>query len=205
MAPCKTRILLARGLDLFKNLLSSRYLLHLLFSVWFGNWLQAAMVYLTFGGNVLLLEFVLNVLVYTRGFKGLFQVSESSDRFFSPKNTFWELCENGQDFQCLLILFTSSTTSKYNLGGKQISSLQKVQMTQLRQIVQCGHTKVIWTISSETCLCFYKKMVGGGERCKGDGARQRPACKASRPRDAEYSSPGQRFTPIICANLFQTW
>lgn len=70
-------------------------------------------------------------------------------------------------------------------------------MMQLTNVVP---QKVIQTISFEACL------VGrGGERCKGEWVRQGPACKASRPRDAEYSSPGQRFTPIMCANLFQTW
>lgn len=96
------------------------------------------------------------------------------------------------------------TAYKKQLYGK---CLQKVRMMQLRQTIQCGHTKfhtnyLVWSMHLLLQGDGWREVKG---EWKSDWARQGPACKAFRPRDAESSSPGQRFTLIIWANLFQTW
>lgn len=96
---------------------------------------------------------------------------------------------------CWCLFWTASIT----LDASNISLMECVSQ-HTTHICIC-----VWGVASEACLWFYKKWVGGRWKVQGRWARQRPARKASRPRDAEYSSPGQRFTPIIWANLFQTW
>lgn len=155
---------------------------HLLFPFWMRELSYGSNgFYLRFPDNVLLLDFVWNGFNATGCFKVFFQVSESSDRLgsFVPKNhilrsVWWSVhwCENGQDFKCLQIIHTSNTGQLLTKNTfRENKVYKKVRMTQLRKRSNVVTQNVIQTISFEAC-CFYKRWVGGGERCKGDGERR---------------------------------